>query len=141
MICVKYSTAFNFFSFLLYFFFFFFFGVYTWPVSCSCQRFFLFQSVILSFFLLLLWSLFLLLFLLFLLSFSLLPLVLLRIYFNRFYSSYKSAECLRSTLAELFPDEVHWKWPWTLLRTDPRMLGDVLQSVMFPFLLLCNILT
>ena len=68
-------------------------------------------------------------------------LVLLWIYFNRFYSSYQGAECLRSTLAGFFLGGLHWQWPWTLLRIDPRVLGEVLHSVMFPFLFLCNILT
>ena len=70
-----------------------------------------------------------------------LPLVLLVIYFN----TYQWAECLRTTLAGFFLGGVHWQWPWTLLRIDPRVLGDVLHSVMFPFLylflFLCNILT
>ena len=70
-----------------------------------------------------------------------LSLVLLVIYFN----SYQWAECLRTTLAGFFLGGVHWQWPWTLLRIDPRVLGDVLHSVMFPFLylflFLCNILT
>ena len=71
-------------------------------------------------------------------SFITTPLV---IYFN----SYQWAECLRTTLAGFFLGGVHWQWPWTLLRIDPRVLGDVLHSVMFPFLylflFLCNILT
>ena len=57
--------------------------------------------------------------------------------------SYKSAECLRSTLVGFFLSGVHWQWPWTLLKIDPRVLGDVLHSVMIPFLFLFlyNILT
>ena len=70
-----------------------------------------------------------------------LPLVLLWVYFN----TYQWAECLRTTLAAFFLGGVHWQWPWTLLRIDPRVLGDVLHSVMFPFLylflFLCDILT
>ena len=70
-----------------------------------------------------------------------LPIILLLIYFNRFFRNYQWAECFHSTLAGFFLDRVHWQWPWTLLRKVPRVLGDVLHSVMFPFLLLCNILT
>ena len=50
-------------------------------------------------------------------------------------------ECVGSTLAGFFLGGVHWQWPCTLLRKDPRVLGDVVHSVMFPFLFLCNILT
>ena len=70
-----------------------------------------------------------------------LPLVLLVIYFN----SYQWGECLCTTLAGFFLGGVHWEWTWTLLRIDPRVLGDLLHSVMFSFwylsLFLCNILT
>ena len=52
-----------------------------------------------------------------------------------------SEQCLRSTLAVSFLGWVHWQWPWTLLRIDPRVLREVLYSIMFPFLFLCNILT
>ena len=65
---------------------------------------------------------------------------LLWIYFNRFYGSYHWAERLHSTLAGCFLGGVHWQWPWTLLRIDSRVLGEVLHSVMLPFLFLCNIL-
>ena len=61
------------------------------------------------------------------------------------FKTYQCAECLRTTLAGFFIGGVHWQWPWTLLRIDPRELGDVLHSVMFPFLylflFLCDILT
>ena len=72
-----------------------------------------------------------------------LPLVLLWVYFSRFFSSYQWAECLCSTLAGFFLGGVHWQWHWTLLRIDLRVLGDILHSVMFSFLFLflCNILT
>ena len=53
-----------------------------------------------------------------------LPLALLVIYFN----SYKWAKCLRTTLAGFFLGGIHWQWPWTLLRRDPRVLGGVLYS-------------
>ena len=69
-----------------------------------------------------------------------LPIVLLVIYFN----NYQWAECPRTTLAGFFLGGVHWQWPWTSLRIDSRVLGDVLYSVMFLFwylfLFLCNIL-
>ena len=61
-----------------------------------------------------------------------LQLVLLVIYFN----SYGWEECLRTTLAGFSVGGVHWQWPWTLLRIDPRVLGDILHSVMFPSLYL-----
>ena len=43
------------------------------------------------------------------------------VYSNRFYGSYQSVECIRSTSTGFFLGEVHWQWPWTLLRTDPRV--------------------
>ena len=63
------------------------------------------------------------------------------IYFDRFYGSYQGAECLPSTFAGFFVGGVHWQWPWTLLRINPRVLGDILHSVMLPCLFLCNIST
>ena len=71
----------------------------------------------------------------------LLPLVLSFIYSNRFYGNYQWAVCLRSTLAGFFLGKVHWQWTWILLRPNTKVFGDILHSLMFSFLFLCNILT
>ena len=48
------------------------------------------------------------------------------------FCGYQWAKCLCSTLA-LSLGGVPWQWPWTLLRINTRVLGDVLHTVIFPF--------